>query len=164
MEVWVWPRHSHQWKQHYCCLRSDPCRGDQSQALKSCCIPPLKGELGTCINPVCRNTPLGASWEGNTSVSLVIDSKPAQTTETADLGLAMVNVLRSTQKFSVFQTQLWRGSSYPLPGMAPCHCARMMHTPKCPHHRSSLSFPPFSQSQASPPQNKLSKVFNVNGF
>lgn len=60
-------------------------------------------------------------WEptekGNTSMSLVIDSKPAETTETANMGLAILNVLCPSQKLPVFQTQIWRGSSYLLPGM-----------------------------------------------
>lgn len=106
-------------------------------------------------------------WEpakkGNTSVSLVIDSKPAETTETTNVGLTILNVLCPAQKLPVLQSQLWRGSSYLLPRMAPCYHAKMMNIPKCPHHRSSLS-PAFSQSQASPPQDKLSKVFQVSGF
>lgn len=107
-------------------------------------------------------------WEptekGKTSVSLVIDSKPAETTETANMGLAILNVLCPTQNLPVLKTHLWRGSSYLLPGMAPCHRAKMMYTPKYHNLRSSLSSPAFFQSQASPPQDKLSKVFQINGF
>lgn len=82
--------------------------------------------------------PWELSEKGNTSVSVADDSKPAETTKMiANVSLAvLLNALCPSQKLPLFLTLIWRGSSYLLPGMAPCHHAKMTHNPSHPHQRS----------------------------
>lgn len=143
----------------------DPCRWDQSQAV-------LLLHITTKGRPRHMHWILLVDmlpWEppekGNTSLSWQLNpSQLKQLREIADVGLAILSALFPTQKLPVFLALIWRRSSYLLPWMAPYHCAKMRHTPSHPHQRSFLSFPAFSQFQAPPPQNKLSEVFQINGF